>query len=316
MRRFWHLAPALGSAVAGAVLGAAIQAIMNSQFRILASMTVVLALAIIGMLAGLLVNSASVQEAHDRILEQVQALVTVIRSASGEQQSVTESGFEQLVRQLGLLARQAGLSVELLPIDEINQFERVEDDPTTKLVLSAKEELLILDLLDDGGEWTHRVIRDDHLDSHFQAVVEHVREYSPPLLYKRIIQVADPGVGLHEAAIPVTEHLRAMLVLKEEKGHRVSLRVTRKRFPFKFIIVDRSAIILQLHSYDSPSGSLQIWGELLIMDPGHTFVSIFRNIWDEIEDDFYTRTIGADDLSQPSRPRPPRRVPDAGDAPD
>ena len=74
------------------------------------------------------------------------------------------------------------------------------------------------------------------------------------------------------------------------------MKVARRRFPFKIILIDDHSLIVQLQEYDSTGRAFHLWGDLLISDPQRELISIFREIWDQIDGDDESRSLTESDL--------------------
>lgn len=273
---FWHLAPAIGGAFAAAVLGAAIQELTSggAESKVLWTIAGVLALATIGLYATLRLHRESTEELYDDLRRQADGLNTAFQART-----------TQLSNQVDRVSKQFGQSVERVLISDIKKMTSISEDRTIELILNAKQELLILDLLSQNGFWSDETLPDKHAAEFFNALADHAQRHSPPFIYTRIVQVDDVTDPFSRANAKATtlDHCKRMLQLRKDKGISISLRVAQKRFPQKFILIDKSILILQLHEYDGGDGTLKLWQELLISDPHGGLVPAFREIWTEIE---------------------------------
>ncbi|WP_145817364.1 hypothetical protein [Micromonospora sagamiensis] len=291
-------------ALIAAILGAATQELLDTRLRLAAAVVVVVSLGTIASIAALmaLVESRSTADAE---------LVTEMRTATADHDRLTRS----LGNEIRTLSQHIGMRVDTMMLSELNKATSVEDDRTVQLMLTATREIRILDLLLEDGQWPNDAIVQSHQDNAFDAFVEMLRQPVRPVAYKRVIQVSDPANSLRRARTGrLLKHCRDILALQQEKGHRASLRVTRRRFPFKFILVDDTGLVLQLQEYGGHGEELRVWGEVLVVDPGSQLIGVFRDIWDEIVDDPTTRTVTAADL--PTADLPTAGVPAGAGTPD
>jgi hypothetical protein len=100
----------------------------------------------------------------------------------------------------------------------------------------------------------------------------------------------------HAKSEVMLDHLQKMFLLRTEDRHRVSVKVARKQFPYKFIIIDRRSIVLQLQQYDEIGENLIIWGEIVFTHASDELLKIFLEVWHDIEDDMGTRPVTWDEL--------------------
>jgi hypothetical protein len=288
---------AIASALVGAVMGAVVQDILNSDFRFLTAIAAVLSLGIVGLLVGQAAFADSHRAANEQVVAGTQAVLVEARKSRLEQQEELRRIAGDLAKNMTSLASQFGLRVERLLLADVNAMASLDEDQSAQLILSAQEELCILDILSDEGRWPDEAMDEQHAADYFGELMKHIRESSPPVSYKRIVQVVDPKSSLLGAKnARFIEHCYAMLELRRLRGRRVSLRVARRRFPFKFMLIDRSRLVLQLQEYDGGSAALKIWGEILISDPNRDLIAIFREIWEQVDDDAETRTVTEVDL--------------------
>jgi hypothetical protein len=295
--KVWRPALAVGSAVAGAVLGAMVQNVLDSQLRVLAAIAVMLAVFVVGLSTALIAQTDGAKETNLRTAQQVAASAVAMMRGSSELRDRLDRNTQALAQQLGDISRQFGLRAHHLLISDVNRMKTISESRSSQLILGVKTELLVLDFLSKNGRWPDESMSEAHSREHFDALVAHIRTLSPPFAYKRIVQVDDTGNAFRGVKTQsMLDHCRDMLTLRDEKGYHVSLRVSRKRFPYKFVLIDRAALILQLQEYDADGDNLTVWGDLIITDPQGDMVSVFQNIWNEIDDDPATRTATRDDL--------------------
>ncbi|SCL25976.1 hypothetical protein GA0074694_4380 [Micromonospora inyonensis] len=229
------IAVTASGALIAAILGAATQELLDTRLRLAAAVVVVVSLGTIASIAALmaLVESRSTADAE---------LVTEMRTATADHERLTRS----LGNEIRTLSQHIGIRVDTMMLSELNRATSVEDR-TVQLMLTATREIRVLDLLLEEGQWPNDAILQSHQDNAFDAFVEMLRHRVRPVAYKRVIQVSDPANSLRRARTGrLLKHCRGILALQQEKGHRASLRVTRRRFPFKFILIDDTGLVLQL----------------------------------------------------------------------
>ncbi|MET3423250.1 hypothetical protein BJ973_002462 [Actinoplanes tereljensis] len=279
-----------------AVLGAAVQELVDSKLRMAAAAALGVCLLVVTMLAGL----AAIVESR---LQADRDIVDTIRGEIARSQALadgTDARITSLGHEMAAMVGSIGMKVDTMLLSELNSVKTIEGDRTVQLMLSTKEELRILDLLLEDGQWPDDAMDQSYQSSAFDVFRELLEQSESPISYKRIIQVAEPASSLSRARTPsLVKHCHDIIDLRQRRGSRVSLRVTRHRFPFKFIIIDQSAIVLQLQEYGGDPSDLRSWGEVLITDPGGQLVAVFRGIWEELVEDPSTRIVTLADLPKP-----------------
>lgn len=296
--RYWKLLLAVGSALTGAVLGAAVQAMVDTKLRMAAAGVTVLCILTFGIFAALIAALDAERTTSSKVTASNKVLIDKNQVGIDDLARRMEYASASLMGQFDILSNQIGLHVERVLVSEINQTPSMEADLTLQTILSAAKEICVLDLITDTGSWSDEWMnQQDYSRPYLAALIEKVRTSSPPIIYKRILQLPDSLPLKSIASPPLTEHCQAMMSLRKVMSHRISLRTTSKRFPFKFVLIDGSRLVLQLEEYDERGVNLRAWGELVISDPLDALVSIFREIWDEINDDPRTRSVSAADLA-------------------
>ncbi len=199
------------------------------------------------------------------------------------------------------LRTQIGLTVNCQTIEQINHYSTVNEDIVTAAVAAAEREVLVVDLLGDHGQRPDDGVAPRHLSQHMTVLLDRAADQTGPIVYKRICQVAEPGepLGLMTST-EFSDHCREMCRLRETGEGRVALRVTKMRHPYKFILIDRRTLVLQLHRV-TPDDRLTIDKELVIYDSSGDLVRIFADIWDDLGDQPETRIAGLDEF--PNEPK-------------
>ena len=284
-------------ALVGAVLGAAVQELLDTRYRLLTAILMVLSLAVVSLLVTLSAISGTVEEGIAKNLQESREMA----AAQGEKLAVVEAEIlestERNTKAIEALTDHFGLKVRRLLLSDVNSIRSLDEDETARLILSAKQELYVLDLLSDGGRWPDESINDEHSKRYFDALAHKVEEAGATLSYKRIVQVRDPRDPLPSVRSSIfAEHYLRMMSLRDAKTHRVSIRVAWRRFPFTLVIIDRSLLVLQLAEFDKDGSSLRIWADLLITDPHRKLIQIFLVLWEQVYEDERTRSLSIDDL--------------------
>lgn len=303
-----RLVLSLGSAAAGAVLGVALQSLLDTQLRLTAALVAVLCLGLIGILVTLASQSDTLVHIEEEVLGRTAELVSHTEAASADllrQTEAASASFTMTLRETGdsllesieTLRRQVGLHVAIQLLQQVNELQSVNDDLVIQAVQRAKTEILVLDLLSSTGVRPDIEMRKDLMVNHLDSILTRVRESVPGISYRRICQVDAidsknvlPFAGVQDSAF--IEHCVEMCRMKAE-GQQVVLRVTRKTYPYKFVIIDHEILVLQLHHLgdDTDSDEQRIWCELIIADPKQELMPAFLKMWQSIEDDPETRTI-------------------------
>lgn len=211
---------------------------------------------------------------------------------------LTASGTTELGLQLAELKRHLSIDVTFQAVRDLNTFPDISSDIVAQAMLSAKRELLVVDLLPASGTRPDKSMRPDLIEAQWEAMLR-LPENNPGLSYKRLCQVHTSGVSL---AVPPLEqtfatHCAGMLDLKQKLGARVSLRFAPMRYPYKFMIVDGNTLILELHTYESDGADPVVDKELVIRDAKGSLSDVFRAMWDDLADRPETRTAVRADLA-------------------
>lgn len=153
------------------------------------------------------------------------------------------------------------------------------------------------DWLSQDGTWPDESMDRAYMADHQTALIDHIRSLGQGITYKRICQVDQVSEPLQSMGTrEMFQHLTDMQRLRDEGAQRVVIKFAEKKFPYKFLIVDREGLVLQLQELSS-EGRLKIWGELIIRDPTGHFINPFLAIWEDMDDSPRTRTITMKDLS-------------------
>jgi len=288
---------ALASLIIGAIFGAAAGDIISSSFRLLGAVAVVLSLAVVALITSQAVLTESRRDADKKLVASADATLEDARKSIGEQNKELQVFSGNLQRSMKSLEAQFGMRVERLLLAKLNAMDPVDEVASEQMIYSVQRQLYVLDILSEDGRWPDEATNQDRVSQYFTALVRRIRDSSSPLIYKRIFQVPDPASRLPEIGNEnLVVHCREVLALHRERLHRVSMKVARRRFPFKMILIDDHSLIVQLQEYDSTGKAFHLWGDLLISDPQRELISIFREIWDQIDGDDESRSLTESDL--------------------
>nr|WP_296068805.1 hypothetical protein [uncultured Actinoplanes sp.] len=287
-------------ALVGAILGAAVQELLDTKYRLITGILVVLSLATLSLLASLSAIVTTVEEGIEKTLRESRSAA----AAHEEKLARTEAGLrlsaEQTTKAIEVLTDHFGFRVQRLLLSDVNSLRSLEEDETAKLILSAKREICILDLISDDGHWPDESINDGHSRKYFDALAKKIEGSGTNLSYKRVVQVREPRSTLPRVrSVICAEHYTRMLDLRDTREHRISIRVARQRFPFTLVIIDDSLLIIQLAEFNAGSSSLKIWCDLLITDPNKKLINLFLMFWEQIYEDEHTRALSHDDFPAP-----------------
>lgn len=286
---------AIASAIATGLLGAALPDLIQ-KFTPAYTLVSLAALGVIGLSVG----QVAVLDKRDKADKELSKDVNSVAKSVLAGQEGPRNSHVSLAAQISDLANQVGMKVGSLLTSETDKFQSIAEDPSAQLILSAEKELLILDLVAGGGTWPDDAMNQILLDEVFTGIMERIEAPQSELVYKRIIQVQDTSTGLkHINNDNLLRHCRDIVRYRGagRQKRRAVLRIAKQRFPFKFVLIDGKHLILQLQQYDEKQ-QLSLWGELQITDPTGMLISVFRQIWEEIDyHDDNTRNAAPSDLS-------------------
>jgi hypothetical protein len=295
--KHYRITIAIISALTGAVLGAVVQDELNSSFSFLVAIVGILSLAVFALLVSETAREDSRRHTDQQIRDETTAITEEVKRAHDRQRVELDVLKANLTSSIDALGAQLGLRVGRLLQSELSALSSTHVDTSEQMIREAKGELCILDIIAEDGSWPDECMNQGILDRAFQNMLNRVKDSPPSLTYRRILQVADVSVGLRKVKCPtLLQHCRDILKLRQEKVRHASLRLAQRRFPFKFVLIDNSGLILQLQEYSGQGDAFILWGELQVSDPGHNLVTIFRQIWDQIDDADDTRNLNVDDL--------------------
>src|SRR5262249_18469251 len=130
---------------------------------------------------------------------------------------------------------------------------------------------------------------------HLDAILDRVDKAG--IRYRRYLQVPDtaaPFAFVAEAPSQSEDtfarHCVKMCEMHNE-GRDVTLRVTPTNFPYKFLIIDRKVLILQLQELRGTEPRTMC--ELVISDPRGQLIQHFLGMWIQLEGHPQTRSLDA-----------------------
>ncbi|MEU1251468.1 hypothetical protein [Micromonospora arida] len=215
---------------------------------------------------------------------------------------------EELTNQLDRLRQSMGQTVEYQLIDDLNaSFKATGEDSVTRTVMSAKSEILVLDIVEPSGGRPSHSMDDDLLRQFLEGILNHV-ESTSTVTYHRICQVKNPRSKLPTASPTYHSHLLALLRNRSAGRYRFSLKVAKLRYPFKFVLVDRRVLVLQLNRYDAARDQ-EAWSELVFWEAESALVNAFYSMWCDVDSDALTRALTEADLVGPLTNNQPAPVP-------
>ncbi|MEV0897940.1 hypothetical protein [Actinoplanes sp. NPDC049802] len=261
--------------VSGAVLGVALDRLTKGVAGISGLSLAVVAIAGIAMFFSFEDNSRSLADFRG----------LTVRQTAGLQAELLD------------LKRRLALNVSFQGVKALNSLPDISGDKIAQAMLSAKRELLIVDLIPASGARPDASMRSDLLAEQWEAMLRLPLENSS-LTYRRMCQVPSLDGKLLIPALEAdfVDHCDGMLKLKRDHGARVSLRFAPTKYPYKFMIVDGTILILELHRFRSDGTDPVVDQELVIHDPDGSITDSFRAMWDDLADQPETRAAVPTDL--------------------
>ncbi len=256
----------LASALAGAILGAVVQNEMTGPRRPLEMAVGLLGLTVIGLTAAVVAMSRSTQHSVE--------------------------GLSQVL----------DITVRCQMLDAVNMYRSPSDDLVVRAFQEAQREILVLDQVTDEGVRPDVRMPTRVMAWHLDAILDRVTKAG--IRYRRYCQVPDTarefGFAADDHQGPLSENAFAQHCVKmcemHAAGKDVSLRLTPTTFPYKFLIVDRKILILQLqelHETDDDTKEPRTICELVISDPRGQLIQHFLAMWIQLEGHHRTRSLDA-----------------------
>jgi hypothetical protein len=192
---------------------------------------------------------------------------------------------------LDAFSRDLNLQVRCQMLAQVNEYTSPTQDMVVQAFREARQEILVLDQLSARGARPDANMRREVMAWHLDAIVDTVR--SRGIRYRRYCQTDDPDQPfgpIEDGAAPGTDspfaaHCLDMCDLKAQSKD-VSLRAAPHVFPYKFVIVDKSVLILQLqelHDENAGTDTMRTICELVIHDPRQELIGHFLQMWRRIE---------------------------------
>ncbi len=289
---------AIAGFLVGGLIGAEFESMVRSGFD--TSLFVVAIFSIVVFL--IITNQAEAvderKSAHKDLIAQTKEVVHTVADSHNKQHVELNELSVMLTDGMASLAAQFGLRVERLLTSEVNSFKSISQDGSAQKIISARKRLHILDTISEEGRWPDEAMNQDILSMALDQMIILAGKSPAPFSYRRIIQVPDLGQSLHRVYSPVLiRHCHEILSARDKIGpSRIALKIARRRFPFKFVLIDDECVIIQLQEYADSGGAFKLWGELRIIDPSQNLISIFDSIWTEVWESQDARSVGIDDL--------------------
>ncbi|MGH3898270.1 MAG: hypothetical protein ACRDTA_08445 [Pseudonocardiaceae bacterium] len=160
----------IASAAAGALLGAGVQNLANSNLRLMSTIAVVLCLGLVAVYARLTARDREITMANQ-----------VLREKAAQDTS-------SIISKIRQLEKQVGVEIRYQLVAEIDHTASWKEEILGQQVEIAKTEILILDLLSTTGRRpdTHQ---DYRLESYYSNLM---KKATNGVLYHRVLQVEDP----------------------------------------------------------------------------------------------------------------------------
>ncbi|MFI5897697.1 hypothetical protein ACIA5D_47190 [Actinoplanes sp. NPDC051513] len=250
----------LASAFAGAILGAVVQNQITGPRRLTEMVIGLLCLTVIGLSA---------------------AVVAMSRS--------TQRSVEDLFKVMDI-------TVRCQMLKDVNQYRTPGDDLVVRAFQDAQREILVLDRVTESGVRPDMAMQSNVMAWHLDAILDRVEKAG--IRYRRYLQVPDTDAPFDEAGEAHSENTFAGHCVKmcemHSAGRDVSLRVTPTSFPYKFLIIDRNVLILQLQELretDENEREPRTMCELVISDPRGQLIQHFLGMWIQLEGHHRTRSL-------------------------
>lgn len=271
-----RVAAGVASATVGALLGTAMHEYTNTSFRLLVAIAIAISIVLIAVIIALLTISRDADQIEKAIADR----------ASSERERVLDG--------LRSLEQQVGVQVKCQAVSDLNLRSAAADDLVVQAIAAARREILIVDIASASGQRPDVTVKRTIMRGHFEAINHQV---SKGLTYKRVSQVEDVSRGLDgvddEAFL---RHCVTICDLRESRRAKATLKVTRLRFPYEFIIIDERIIVVQLHQVQN--AERLTWCEMIVSDPGKDMIDIFLEMWNELYDSEFSRTLAIREIEE------------------
>jgi hypothetical protein len=269
--------------IAGAILGRLIDSVLNSQLHLWEATLALVCIAAVGITAVSLSAARTATESNRELARAFEATATATR------RSLTELG------------QNLGLRVRSQMLTDANRHEAPEDDLVVQAFRAARQEILVLDRLSSSGERPDVTMDDRVMTWHLDAILERARDHVSYTRYVQVDDVREPFGALRPTSAtqrvnPFAVHCVAMSQLRASDQARVLLKVCPTIFPYKFVIIDSTTLVLQLHEVDGAldgDDSPRTICELVIDDPHRELIRHFADMWRKVDAHRDIRTITA-----------------------
>lgn len=267
--RMWRVAAGVASATAGALLGTAMQEYSDTPIRLLSIIAIAIAVVLIAVCVALLVFSRDADEIEKAWEER----------ASAERRELLDG--------LRSLEQQVGVQVVCQSVTELNQHNAAEDDKVIQAIRAAASKIYILDIAPASGRRPDASVRRQIMSVHFDALNA---KAAGGIEYKRVTQVEDVARGLRGISDETfLRHYSTMCARRESRDITATLKVTKLRYPYEFIIIDERIVIVQLHEVDA--AERLTWCEMIVSDPSQEMIGTFLGMWNDLYDSEFSRTM-------------------------
>jgi len=119
--------------------------------------------------------------------------------------------------------------------------------------------------------------------------------------YHRICQVSNPRSKLPTASAGYHAHLLALLSHRAGGDYRCSLKAAKIRYPFKFVLIDRRFLLLQLRRYDA-ADTARYGANSLFWEAQPALVRAFYGLWCDLDSETKTRALTEAEVLGPLGP--------------
>lgn len=270
----------------GAVLGVALDRVLDPSIRLEAAVAiVVLACALLLVLANRSILADSRATAH----EVTEALAEIDRKSHNERQA-NRAEIIDLVK--GVRTR-----ASIQSIGDLNKSPDLEADIVAQALLAAKKEIVILDTLDRMGDsvQTFSGIDPTILQDFFTELDAHL-EANPSIRYSRIIQVQDlskPLQGIETSG--KIRHFQRVISGHDAHDHRAEIFAAPQLCNLTFMVVDDRDVLLEIHRFD-PSRATGLNYCQLVVNDAPEMAAKFKTLWNDISHHRDTRPLEISDF--------------------
>jgi len=249
----------LAIATAGVIIGSFFTSLLNGDIRFVWSLVALLALTTLGLILSIQDSTRHTEDIAERV-----ALACGDLSATKDD-----------------LVSSFGVRVQVQLVDDIIEHDDVDHDIVSVIMSEAKDEILVADI--GSPHFSPDVgIPDDLRRQHLDRLVAKASE-SSSMTYQRIYQLKKGirGHDLFEFDPLMRKHCGEMVQLASS-SERVYLGTLPRMYPYSWIIVDNSILILELYRYMQGDDEPRYSGAIVIHDPDHKFTHHYRRMWNHL----------------------------------